>query len=801
MVVENDITQLASPLGLIDRNGQDRAPDTDLHESHTRDLPPSMAAVSALPILAALRPSSGSPSGTARSSRSEKPRISALQPRSPANEKLSWLASSPLDIGVPPKVAPEEPQTMKMQKRGPMAGSGHEGYGKYKNLAWETKETALGDCVYRAPWGYRRKSTQHVYSPDESTKHRMSPVLSRGGGSVSGNSDFTDYMPFASSNASPLTSRTSATSVGRTSPQVPSRLVVAVQNTTSRTRKHALRESVSSRNEVEIGGPPYGTAMDTETQPLEPSRTESNETTPLPVDTAMQVLSRPITPLEIVRAVGLAVSPRTPDAKTQTNKPANNRIWHIFPKANRRLQRVHKRSIFKRVRLFFTKRRLLPTDIVDHSNRTPVRWGSHRVLAGHHRSFEALRDIGLTDRPSPSQHIISLQREPVSPISHLQVAPASLPRRVDVEKIDEPQAHELPALPQSPDLSPSEPIHETSSQSRPQSSELDASSNCDDHIAAMSSEDEGFPVHTFPKPLHGHVPADPLPPLAEEEYSEMEELHSDARVPENTRESTGAITFSSNDRAAARESYASSHQSSLYPSGVPQIELETATALSISSSMANLVEDGLVSRSNSRRERELRQASEQLSMIKSRTAKTVFPNLTQMASITAPDSADAPKSKMLTRISSPLKLELARAPSPRPSRLPRRSANSTPAQSAQPGVASAVVGDAVSPAKRIDSPLATNEPVSRDKSRQPVKKKRAPQSSEYITSTKADPLAVANLRYGALITSKWLSFGRVLLSPVDFNPERPTSNRVLVLDGLSKGIIITSIIHFCHLTC
>lgn len=799
MDTATDITQLASPLGPIDREEEDAALGWDLHESRARDMPPSMAAVSALPILSTLRPSSGSLSGTSRSSRSEKPRVSALQPRSPASEKPSWLTSSPHEISVPPKVAPDVSKPVKMQKRGPVAGTGHEGYGKYKNLPWEKKEPAAEENVYRAPWGYRRKSVQNIYPPDERTKHGMSPVVPRGGGSISGNSDFTDYVPFASSNGSPLTSRTSTTSVGRISPQVPSRMVVAVQNTTHRSRKYSFRASVSSRNE-EIGGPPYDTAINTETQPPEPRPAETNETTPSPIHTVVQAPSRPMTPLDIVRAVGLAVSPRAaPYVKTQTRKSANNRIWHIFPKANRRLQRVHKRSIFKRVRLLFTKTSVLPTHVVDQGSGTPVRWGSHRVLPGSHRSFEALRDIGLTDRPSPSQHIVSLQREPVSPTS-LRVTTAGLPHELGNKEINESQAHELPALSQSPALSLSEPIHETSSQSRPQSDELDASSNYNDHPAATSPEEEVFPVHAFPKPLQGHVPAMPLPSLAEEEYNEMEELQPNECTPENARYSSRAITLSPDDRAAERESYASSHQSSLFPSGMPHIELETATALSISSSMANLVEDGLVSRSNSHRERELKQVSDQLSRIKSRAAKTVFPNLTQMASIAASEPADAPKSRLVAAISSPLKVELAQTPSPRASRLPRRSANSTPVQASQPASPSVVVDGAVLPAARIDSPLAMDKPISTEKSRQLGQKKGAPQSSEYITYTKADPLAVANLRYGALITSKWLSFGRVLLSPVDFNPERPTSNRVLVLDGLSKGNT-TVLLHFCPRMC
>jgi SAM-dependent methyltransferase len=56
-----------------------------------------------------------------------------------------------------------------------------------------------------------------------------------------------------------------------------------------------------------------------------------------------------------------------------------------------------------------------------------------------------------------------------------------------------------------------------------------------------------------------------------------------------------------------------------------------------------------------------------------------------------------------------------------------------------------------------------------------------------IAETQASGLAsMANLRFGALMTSKWLSFGRVLFSPVHFELKDPVEDRVLVIDGLGK---------------
>ncbi|KAF2022136.1 hypothetical protein BU24DRAFT_38665 [Aaosphaeria arxii CBS 175.79] len=56
-----------------------------------------------------------------------------------------------------------------------------------------------------------------------------------------------------------------------------------------------------------------------------------------------------------------------------------------------------------------------------------------------------------------------------------------------------------------------------------------------------------------------------------------------------------------------------------------------------------------------------------------------------------------------------------------------------------------------------------------------------------LAETQADGLvSMANLRFGALMTSKWLSFGRVLFSPAHFELKNPSEDRVLVIDGLGK---------------
>ncbi|KAF2838000.1 hypothetical protein M501DRAFT_936636 [Patellaria atrata CBS 101060] len=49
-----------------------------------------------------------------------------------------------------------------------------------------------------------------------------------------------------------------------------------------------------------------------------------------------------------------------------------------------------------------------------------------------------------------------------------------------------------------------------------------------------------------------------------------------------------------------------------------------------------------------------------------------------------------------------------------------------------------------------------------------------------------DGLSMANLRFGALMTSKWLSFGQVLFSPAHLEVKEGNDNRVLIIDGLGK---------------
>jgi SAM-dependent methyltransferase len=65
-----------------------------------------------------------------------------------------------------------------------------------------------------------------------------------------------------------------------------------------------------------------------------------------------------------------------------------------------------------------------------------------------------------------------------------------------------------------------------------------------------------------------------------------------------------------------------------------------------------------------------------------------------------------------------------------------------------------------------------------------------------IAETQSDGLvSVANLRFAALMCSKFFTFGRVLFSPVHFNLNTLSDDRVLVIDGLGKDWS-----HYCALT-
>jgi len=72
----------------------------------------------------------------------------------------------------------------------------------------------------------------------------------------------------------------------------------------------------------------------------------------------------------------------------------------------------------------------------------------------------------------------------------------------------------------------------------------------------------------------------------------------------------------------------------------------------------------------------------------------------------------------------------------------------------------------------------------------PKAKARVGMDSRMIELAEKDAMgfeSMANLRFGALMTSKWLSFGRVLFSPVHFELKNTKEDRVLIVDGLGKG--------------
>jgi hypothetical protein len=83
----------------------------------------------------------------------------------------------------------------------------------------------------------------------------------------------------------------------------------------------------------------------------------------------------------------------------------------------------------------------------------------------------------------------------------------------------------------------------------------------------------------------------------------------------------------------------------------------------------------------------------------------------------------------------------------------------------------------------------------------PKAKARMGMDSRMIELAEKDSMgfeSMANLRFGALMTSKWLSFGRVLFSPVHYELKDPKEDRVLIVDGLGKGNVPNNGFLQCH---
>ena len=73
--------------------------------------------------------------------------------------------------------------------------------------------------------------------------------------------------------------------------------------------------------------------------------------------------------------------------------------------------------------------------------------------------------------------------------------------------------------------------------------------------------------------------------------------------------------------------------------------------------------------------------------------------------------------------------------------------------------------------------------------REPLAEKTAFRSTvllDLAERSRDGPIAHANLKYGALMTSRWLSFGRVLFSPAHYHIQNNRQDRILILDGLGN---------------
>ncbi|PSN69889.1 hypothetical protein BS50DRAFT_298758 [Corynespora cassiicola Philippines] len=87
-------------------------------------------------------------------------------------------------------------------------------------------------------------------------------------------------------------------------------------------------------------------------------------------------------------------------------------------------------------------------------------------------------------------------------------------------------------------------------------------------------------------------------------------------------------------------------------------------------------------------------------------------------------------------------------------------------------------------ARQSKATLATKSDKDRESAN--ANKYRDSRLMEIAEAQRDGLVSMANLRFGALMTSKWLSFGRVLFSPAHFELKDPKEDRVLVIDGLGK---------------
>ncbi|KAF2814574.1 uncharacterized protein BDZ99DRAFT_506053 [Mytilinidion resinicola] len=89
-------------------------------------------------------------------------------------------------------------------------------------------------------------------------------------------------------------------------------------------------------------------------------------------------------------------------------------------------------------------------------------------------------------------------------------------------------------------------------------------------------------------------------------------------------------------------------------------------------------------------------------------------------------------------------------------------------------------------ARQSKATLASTSDKSRNSNSSAANRYRDTRLIEMAEAQNDGLVSMANLRFGALMTSKWLSFGRVLFSPAHFELKDPAEDRVLVIDGLGK---------------
>ncbi|KAI9671012.1 MAG: hypothetical protein M1831_005097 [Alyxoria varia] len=705
----------------------------------------------------------------------------------------------------------------KQPRKGPTAGTGHEGYGRYTGRAGNSSSTSVNSAPARTnsgsgdrPGMAKRKSSgasSKKSDLDEFLQQRLSPVYIRGDGSA------TDSQPRTSGSAmedeTPSTSQTSHSSlegpITRVGPPKDSTPASAdlMDATAVRGREFNKEDQPTPRARSNSQGrrrlakprvPPKSSTPNSSQQPSE----------------ASAVAPKPSSSSEKTRAN--ETSPQPTDPNGAKNKKSS---WALFPK-----------NFFSRSKSTEPEQEMQPKQ--QSGNPTCIPLAHYTLLDDEPVDMEDLErimreaDAAFGDDDASSAYTTFEDTASVADNQNrrsslagssddAKVYPNVTPApNISTERSQEDEPKNAASDNTIPHAVSHHPVPPPSGRSRlPQVGRIPK-------VVSTQDQPQKRPNQSFSRPFANDQPRPSLSPPSPAKFSTFSmspPLNEMTASCDSSRSSLNKFPPSAfrqgnlntpspfldfGRRKNSDQSYSSSNGTMYYPTASAMAVAPSPSPDEVWKEYDDLIDDVLTPESpNGNKERGASQGQIVNADARPRTAKpraggrTMFPNLSNPDEFVRPDTAP-PRADPTKTLGLPKMPEEASTLTPVSSFVAAYTERNSTASQARSSLTKSDRGSTGTNKSRSSQgrgsfPLTHKRSASLPENATNVKDALHEPGNTMSTRLSLNGPSMAIFRSRVLVTSKWLSFGRVLFSPAHNDVGANYDDRVLIVDGLGKG--------------